>query len=267
MHRQLSPDAPRSILAGFTLLFVLWVSTSAAQFLAIALAGIAGMLWLNKSRAAPSSKLHLPISKATAAAALFLFVFFFVLVETFSRFSSVKSIQVLRAFYQSGALVFGGGHVVLPLLQEALVRPEWMRESDFLTGYGAAQAIPGPLFAFAAYLGYLLPAHSHKLASALLCLIALFLPGILLVIGAVPYWQQVREQARARSAVAGINASVVGLLAAALVRMATATSLRDPASLCLVALDFFLLWVGRVSPLFAVLGSAVVLVLTHEFLA
>ena len=267
MHRQLSPDVPRSILAGFTLLFILLVPTSAAQLLAIILAGIAGALLLNKNRVAPASKLHLLVSKATALAALFLFVFLLVTVEMLSRFTSIEGIQILRAFYQSGALVFGGGHVVLPLLQETIVRPGWMSESDFLTGYGAAQAIPGPLFTFAANLGYLLPAHSNKALSALLCLIALFLPGILLAVGVTPYWQRLREQTRARSAVAGINASVVGLLAAALVKMSAAKSLRDPVSVCLVVFDFVLLWLGRVSPLMVVLGSALVMVLARRLLA
>jgi chromate transporter len=185
----------------------------------------------------------------------------FISVGVLSQFSFIGGMDVFRAFYQSGALVFGGGHVVLPLLQETVVRPRWISEADFLTGYGAAQTVPGPLFTFAAYLGYLLPAQPNKIVGALICLIALFLPGILLVIVVALYWQYMREQARARSAIAGINASVVGLLAAALVKMVITMPLHDPMGIGLVIVAFASLWLGKVPPLSVVLGSAAVVAL------
>ena len=266
MHRQLSPDGLRSIFALSTLILVLALPASVAQIAAIIAAGIGGALFLNNSRTAPPSKLHLPISRRSADAALLLFAFLFVALEALSRFTSVESIQVLRAFYQSGALVFGGGHVVLPLLQQTVVRPGWVSEPDFLTGYGAAQTIPGPLFTFAAYLGYLLSAQPNKIAGALMCLTALFLPGILLVIGLAPYWRWMQGRKRARSALAGINAGVVGLLAAALVKIIMTTPSHDPLSVCLVVLNFVLLWSGRVSPLVVAAGSAAVCLLAHSIL-
>jgi chromate transporter len=261
MHRQLSPDLSRSIFAVFTLALILRWPVSTAQIMAIILSGTAGALFLTDGRAAPLSNFFLPIRRSVAVAALFLFAFILVLVEVSSAFRSTGSMGVFRAFYQSGALVFGGGHVVLPLLQEVVVRPGWIDEADFLAGYGAAQTVPGPLFTFAAYLGYLLPSQPNKLIGALMCLIALFLPGILLVIGVAPYWQHIREQTRARSAIAGINASVVGLLAAALVKMVLTASLRNPINICLVVVAFALLWIGRIPPLPVVLGSAATMVL------
>lgn len=265
MHRQLSPDLPRSILAVFSLIFVLSFPSSAAQLWAILLAGAVGaLLW--KQGALPASKLCLPISKRAAAASLLLFAILFVSVEALGRFSPARSVQVLRAFYQSGALVFGGGHVVLPLLQEAVVRPGWISESDFLAGYGAAQAIPGPLFTVAAYLGYLLPHPPNRVPGALLCLVGLFLPGLLLAFAVPPHWQKFQQHKRMRSAIAAINASVVGLLAAALVKILTAVSFHHPIDILLTAVDFVLLWRGQVSPLAIVLGSAAAMVLWARFL-
>jgi chromate transporter len=130
--------------------------------------------------------------------------------------SHFQGVALFDAFYRSGALVFGGGHVVLPLLREATVTPEWVSDDVFLTGYGAAQAVPGPLFTFAAYLGAVMKTSPHGIAGATISLIAIFLPGILVLIGALPFWETFRRRARAQAIMRGVNAAVVGLLGAAL---------------------------------------------------
>jgi chromate transporter len=119
-------------------------------------------------------------------------------------------------FYRSGALVFGGGHVVLPLLESAVVTAGKVSEAQFLAGYGATQAVPGPIFSFAAYLGYLLPGKDGGIIGAMVASVFIFLPGFLLVLAVLPYWQRISQQAKAKEAIAGANAAVVGLLAAAL---------------------------------------------------
>lgn len=256
MHRQLSPDRQRSAIAFLTLLVLLLWPASIAQITVIVAAGITSAFFLSGSRAAPVSSVHLPISQRTATMALMLFALLFLLAEVLPRFSAIEGLIVFRAFYRSGSLVFGGGHVVLPLLQQAVVRPGWISQPDLLAGYGMAQIVPGPLFTFAAYLGYLLRVQPNHISGALLCLSALFLPGMLLVTGVAPYWRELVRRERARAALAGINASVVGLLAAALVKLIAIVPLRDPFSLGIVIIGFALLWRGKISPLIVVFGSA-----------
>ena len=161
------------------------------------------------------------------------------------------------AFYQSGALVFGGGHVVLPLLHSSVVEPGWVSDDLFLTGYGAAQAVPGPLFSFAAYLGTVSGPWPNGAAGAILALVAIYLPTFLLVFGVVPFWDEVRGSARLRRALNGTNAAVVGLLAAALYTPVWTGAVTKPIDAIIVAGALAALLLGRASPLLVVGGCAV----------
>lgn len=259
MHRTLSPDAPRSAIAAITAVFVLLLPGSLNQALALIAAGVLGVLLLKQQRlGSPQSTITLAVSKRTANVSLLLFLSIFAGLEVFTRISGRSEGKVIRAFFDSGALVFGGGHVVLPLLEQAVVKPGWVTQATFLSGYGAAQAIPGPLFTFAAYLGYLLRVAPNRIGGAVICLVALFLPGLLLVIAAAPHWQILRQNRRARLAIAGVNASVVGLLFAALISVFLANRIRDPASVALIIGAFLALLSKKVSPVAVVLGSATI---------
>jgi chromate transporter len=171
--------------------------------------------------------------------------------------SGMPGVALFEAFYRSGALVFGGGHVVLPLLRDALVTPGWISDDTFLAGYGAAQAVPGPLFTFAAYLGALAGPAPHGLKGAALGLIGIFLPGMLILVGTLPFWESFRQRAGAQSTMRGVNAAVVGLLGAALYSPVWIHSVRTSADFALALVGFVLLTVWRAPPLIVVLVSAV----------
>jgi chromate transporter len=162
-------------------------------------------------------------------------------------------VSVAEAFYRAGALVFGGGHVVLPLLRETVVAPGWISADDFLAGYGAAQAVPGPMFSLAAYLGARLPGNEGGLVGASIALIAIFLPGFLLVAGFLPLWRSVAGRPVAVRAVAGVNAAVVGLLGAALYDPVWTSAVRGTLDVAIAVVGFTLLVAWRASPLIVVL--------------
>jgi chromate transporter len=161
-------------------------------------------------------------------------------------------VAVIEAFYRAGALVFGGGHVVLPLLRETVVAPGWVSEDEFLAGYGAAQAVPGPMFTLAAYLGARLPGAEGGLTGATVALLAIFLPGFLLVAGALPLWRSIANRPFAVRAVAGVNAAVVGLLAAALYDPVWTSAVQAPADVAIAIVAFTLLVAWRASALVVV---------------
>jgi chromate transporter len=164
--------------------------------------------------------------------------------------------MLFDAFYRSGALVFGGGHVVLPLLREAFVGPGWVSDDAFLAGYGAAQAVPGPLFTFAAYLGVVVNASPHGLAGAALGLLGIFVPGILILLGTLPFWESFRKRAGAQAAMRGINAAVVGVLGAALYNPVWISSVKTPGDFGVALAGFVLLTVWRAPPLAVVILGA-----------
>jgi chromate transporter len=216
MARTLCPDAPRVTLAlGAALLALLLLPTTLGQIAAIAIGAVIGWLVLpGVARADGHAALLVP--KRLSVAALTLFFSLLVVLPTAVAITGSHTLALFDGFYRSGALVFGGGHVVLPLLQAAVVPPGWVSNDDFLAGYGVAQALPGPLFTFAAYLGAAMATEPNGYFGGLLCLLAIFLPAFLLVIGVMPFWSALRLRAGAQSALAGINAAVVGLLLAAL---------------------------------------------------
>jgi chromate transporter len=161
-----------------------------------------------------------------------------------------------EAFYRAGSLVFGGGHVVLPLLHSSVVEPGWVTGDQFLAGYGAAQAVPGPLFTFAAYLGTVSAIPPNGVTGATIALVAIFLPSFLLIFGALPFWDQLRTSAGFRRALSGTNAAVVGILLAALITPVWTSAVTGPLDVAIAALDLALLLTGRVSPIAVVALSA-----------
>src|SRR5919106_3163628 len=197
---------------------------------------------------------HLPRSWSIAAAVLFFALLFG--LPLLATAVPAQPIRLFDSFYRSGALVFGGGHVVLPLLQAEVVPPGWVSNDAFLAGYGAAQAVPGPLFTFSAYLGTVSKPTPNGWVGGLLCLVAIFLPSFLLLIGALPFWDALRRRPQVQAALLGVNAAVVGLLLAALYRPVWTSAIFGPADFALGILAFLLLTLWTVPPwLVVILGA------------
>jgi len=197
-----------------------------------------------------------PVSRRVGFAALIIFFVLLLGLGALRRFGSSQGLSLFEAFYRSGALVFGGGHVVLPLLQEAFVTSGWVSDDAFLAGYGVAQAIPGPLFTFAAYLGAIAGPSPHGLAGAALGLLGIFLPGLLILVGTLPFWQTLRNRVEAQAIMRGINAAVVGVLGAALYNPVWLTAVKVPGDFGIVLVGLVLLIVWRVPPLVVVVFGA-----------
>ena len=249
MARSLCPDRERASIATVAALIILASSSSIAQIGAIMLGAVAG-LWL--CRAQPSSgttHIAMPVSRRVGIAALILFLALLIGLPLLARIWS--GLGVFEAFYRSGALVFGGGHVVLPLLREAVVAPGWIGDDAFLTGYGAAQAVPGPLFTFAAYLGAVI----GGVPGAIVGLLGIFLPGLLVLLAALPFWDQFRKRPAAQAMMRGVNAAVVGILGAALYDPVWTTSLHRPLDFGIALAGFVLLTAWRAPPLLVVILS------------
>lgn len=256
MARRLTPDGPRAVFAGIAALFVLVWPYSFAQVVAIAGGAVAGALFLHGSvpGARPSGSAPL-IPRRVALAMWATFFALLVLLPALTRATHDHTIAVVDAFYRTGALVFGGGHVVLPLLRAEVVPPGWISDASFLAGYGLAQAIPGPLFTFAAYLGVAMHGDPNGWRGGLLALAAIFLPAFLLVMGVLPYWDTWRTHRRMGAALAGINAAVVGVLLAALYDPVIVTSVHAVGDLAVAVAGLVLLSVN-VSPLWVVILAA-----------
>jgi chromate transporter len=222
MTGSLAPDARRATIAGAaaigTLLApsVLGLPGALSQVGVIVLAGVAGLLWLSStSDDGVDEPFTVPVRRGAAVACLVVFGVLLVALPLLAAATGDGVARLVDTFYRAGSLVFGGGHVVLPLLQAETV-PGLVGHDQFLAGYGAAQAVPGPLFTFAAYLGAVTTSGPTGLAGASIALVSIFLPSALLVVGALPFWERLRRAPRARRALTGVNAGVVGLLAAAL---------------------------------------------------
>ena len=256
MARTLCPDKERASIAVVAALVILFSTSSVAQILAIALGGLAG-LWLCRG-AQPVAGAHMPIpvGRAMGLAALTLFFVLLLGLPILQSVEAAPGVALFDAFYRSGALVFGGGHVVLPLLRQAFVGPGWISDNTFLAGYGAAQAVPGPLFTFAAYLGTVVKPSPHGVAGAVLGLIGIFLPGILILLGTLPFWETFRKRAGAQAVMRGINAAVVGLLGAALYSPVWTSSVKTPGDFGVALVGFVLLTVWRAPPLLVVIVGA-----------
>jgi chromate transporter len=243
MARNLCPDKTRTGIALAAVFAVVLVSGPLGQVAAIVLGGVAGLLLCRQSAAALSSEsLHFPVTRRAGTLALGLFAVLLVLLPLLA--ASAGWLNVVDAFYRSGALVFGGGHVVLPLLEAEVVQSGWITADEFLAGYGAAQAVPGPLFTFAAYLGALLPG-IPSLIGVLLALLAIFVPGFLLLVGVLPFWNQFRQWSSAQALMRGANAAVVGILGAALYQPVWTSAILGPYEFVLALTGFLLLTVWK----------------------
>jgi chromate transporter len=246
MTRTLTPDRARAMIALAAIAIVVIVEGSFGQIAAIALGAVAGLLVCRGDEAAISGRLRFPVSRRGGTAALLLFAALFLIPLALS--GAGHALALFAAFYRSGALVFGGGHVVLPLLQAEVVAPGWVTNDAFLAGYGLAQAIPGPLFTFAAYLGAVMGPAPNGVAGAAIALVALFLPGLLLVYGMLPFWDELRAREAARAAMRGANAAVVGILGLALYNPIWTSAVRTRLDFALAVGGFLLLTVWKAPP-------------------
>jgi chromate transporter len=253
MARSLCPDRQRATIAVLALALVVALPGSAGQLGAIAAGGLLGLVLCRRMAVEPHAAAPLVSRRAGL---VFLVVFFILLAVAFVP-AGRTAFGLFDAFYRSGALVFGGGHVVLPLLRDAVVVPGWTSDNAFLAGYGMAQAVPGPLFTFAAYLGAVIDVPPGGVAGAAIALLAIFLPGLLALMGALPFWQALRSRPRAQAAMAGINAAVVGLLGAAFYSPVWISAVHSPADFAVAAAAFVALVVWRAPPLLAVVACAV----------
>ncbi len=256
MMRSLAPDRERATLAVIAAVIVLAFPTAWGQIAAILLGGIAGYALLHTG--APTDRTSLPHAVTRTAAIVALVLFFAILIglPLIAAAAPSHSLQLFEAFYRAGSLVFGGGHVVLPLLQAAVVPPGWVSNDAFLAGYGAAQAVPGPLFTFSAYLGFVMGPQPNGWAGAILCLVAMFLPAFLLVIGPLPFWDDFRRYPWAQAALRGVNAAVVGLLLAALYHPVWTAGITGPGDFALAVAAFLLLFMWQTPPWIVVILSA-----------
>jgi chromate transporter len=245
MARVLSPDRQRASIAAVAGLIVLATASYAAQIVAIAFGGIAGFWLCRANLIIPASAINIHVSRSVGFAALGIFFVLLIGLPVLHSITGSESVALFDAFYRSGALVFGGGHVVLPLLHEAVVAPGWISDDTFLIGYGAAQAVPGPLFTFSAYLGTLVAISPNGVLGAITSLIAIFLPGLLVLTGTLPFWEQFRRRTGAQAIMRGVNASVVGLLGAALYHPVWTGAVRGPADVVLAVAGFLALTLWR----------------------
>jgi chromate transporter len=256
MARTLCPDRSRQTIALAAVLMVVLIGGATGQVGAILLGGFAG-LWLCRDTAGETGEaLPFPVSRQAGIVALALFFILIFGLPLAAALFPAQGLAVIDAFYRAGALVFGGGHVVLPLLEAEVVRPGWVTPDAFLAGYGAAQAVPGPLFTFAAYLGMLLEPGPNGIAGATLALLAIFLPGFLLLVGALPFWNTLRARSGVRAPMAGANAAVVGILGAALYDPLWISAIGSPRDFALALTCFVALMSWRFPPWLVVLIAA-----------
>jgi chromate transporter len=248
MTRTLTPDRGRAGIALAAVAIVVFFAGSFGQIAAIALGACAG-LWLCRGEVAPhSGDLNFPVTRRGGVIALVLFTTLLLVPPLFATATGSQGFALFNAFYRSGALVFGGGHVVLPLLQAQVVAPGWVSNEAFLAGYGLAQAVPGPLFTFAAYLGAVMGPPPNGPAGAAIALVAIFLPGMLLVYGMLPFWDAMRTRPSAQAAMRGTNAAVVGILGAALYNPVWTSAVSTPRDFALALTGFLLLTVWKMPP-------------------
>jgi chromate transporter len=256
MARSLCPDRWRAGLALGTAGWVLALPGPLGQVGAMALGACIGR-WALKLEPVPSLSPQVDADRQRIGMACgVLYALLLMLLPAIAAVSSSLWLHAVAVVYQSGALVFGGGHVVLPLLQAGVVPPGWVSNDAFLAGYGAAQAVPGPLFTFAAFLGAVMPPPLGGWVGGLALLVVIFVPAFLLLMGVLPFWEWMRSYEPMRRALAGVNAAVVGVLGAALIHPIGSSALQAPADLGLAVIAFGLLMWARLSPLWVVAMAA-----------
>jgi chromate transporter len=256
MMRTLAPDRVRATLAVVAAVVVLAFPSTWGQIGAIVLGALAGVLLLQSEAQQDHAPLPLTVSRMTGAMLLAIFFILLAGLPLLAAMFPIQTIKLIDAFYRAGSLVFGGGHVVLPLLQASVVPPGWVSNDAFLAGYGAAQAVPGPLFTFAAYLGAVSGPAPNGWIGATVCLLSVFLPSFLLVIGALPFWEDLRRRPAAQAALRGVNAAVVGLLLAALYNPVWTAGILSARDFALATGAFLLLFMWQTPPWLVVVLSA-----------
>jgi len=256
MARNLCPDAARLTLMAVATCLVLMLPTVYAQVGVIVAAGVVGLFAFKPVADDVIDDWQVPVSRSAGTVWLSLFFILLASLPVLLEVFPSQALALVDAFYRAGSLVFGGGHVVLPLLQAEVVPTGWVQEDMFLAGYGAAQAVPGPLFTFAAFLGAAMTSPPTAWLGGLICLLAIFLPSFLLIAGALPFWQQLRANVHMQAALMGVNAGVVGLLLAALYDPVWTSAIVGPKefAMALVALIALMAW--KLPPWLVVLASA-----------
>ena len=244
MARTLCPDRGRATIAVLATIVTLAWASAAGQVLSIAVAGLIGWRFFPTSDVTSTSHMRFPIGRRLGVAAWIVFFALLFALPLARQIAPSHALEIFDSFFRVGSLVFGGGHVVLPLLQAEVVAPGWVTNEQFVAGYGAAQAVPGPLFTFSAYLGAVMNSAPNGWSGAFLALVAIFLPSFLLIVGSLPFWDFLRSKSGFQSALRGINAAVVGLLLAALYNPVWTSAIHTPADfgLGLVAFGLLAFW-------------------------
>ena len=257
MARSLCPDRERATIAIVASIVTLAWPTAVGQLTSIALAGLVGLAIFPGTTSSALSHMRFPIGKKLGIAAWIVFFTLLVGLPFLRQIQPSHALEVFDSFFRVGSLVFGGGHVVLPLLQTEVVGPGWVTNEQFVAGYGATQAVPGPLFTFSAYLGAVMAVEPNGWAGAILALVAIFLPSFLLIAGALPFWDLLRSMAIFQSALKGINAAVVGLLLTALYKPVWTSAIYSPADFGLGLIAFGLLMFWKCPPWLVVVLTAI----------
>lgn len=252
MARSLCPDRPRAALAILAALLTLLLPSATGQVIAIVVAGLLGHWGLKLPQPAGGQAHAYPVSRKLGGVALLLFALPLVGLPLWTAASGSSTLALLEGVYRAGALVFGGGHIVLPLLQATVVPSGAVSNADFLAGYGAAQAMPGPLFTFAAYLGAVTQGPLHGWWGGLVLLGVIFLPALLVLVGALPFWESLRHRQGIQTTMAGINAGVVGILLSALYDPVWTSAIQNRTDFGLALAAFGLLVIGKVPPVLVV---------------
>ncbi|MEX0803643.1 MAG: chromate efflux transporter [Candidatus Binatia bacterium] len=257
MARSLCPDRERATIAVLASLVTLAWPTAIGQLSSIAIAGIAGLIMFPGTVSSSLSPMRFRVGKKIGITAWVIFFALLVALPLLRQIAPSHALEVFDSFYRVGSLVFGGGHVVLPLLQTEVISPGWITNEQFVAGYGATQAVPGPLFTFSAYLGAVMGPEPNGWTGALLALVAIFLPSFLLIAGALPFWDLLRSAPVFQSALKGINAAVVGLLLTALYNPVWTSAIYSPADFGLGLAAFGLLMFWKCPPWLVVALTAI----------
>ncbi len=252
MAKSLCPDRLRAGIAVGAALLVLMLPSAWAQLLAIGCGGLIAWRWLAWQHLPTVQHRSYGVGRTTGAILLGLFALLLFILPVLAGLAQSQWVRVVADFYQAGSLVFGGGHVVLPMLQTTVVPAGSVSNDVFLAGYGAAQAVPGPLFTFAAFLGSAMPSPLGGWVGGTVLLLAIFLPSFLLVAGALPYWEDLRQRDGIQRAMGGINAAVVGILGAALYDPVWTSAIHNKPDFALALAAYGLLVLGKLSPVVVV---------------
>ncbi len=238
LGKKLTPDAKRLFMALIAAIIILLFPSALTQIMIIIGAAVIGYLFLSRStKGSTGDPLPINMTKRQGMFALFGFVLLLIILPFVANVTGNFHVQLFDKFYRVGSIVFGGGHVVLPLLEQEVVAVNWLSASEFIAGYGVAQAVPGPLFTFASYLGMMM----NGMLGAMIATIAIFLPSFLLIIGALPFLSELRQHQKFQGMLAGVNASVVGILLAALYDPLITSSIQHVSDIILAVLLFALL--------------------------